>query len=244
MWWITRRLRQLFLRRPAPLISYIHQKKREETETRSPYYSKHNSVSKAPYLCSTRFTFTPVIRRRRRKKKKASRWLMSEYRLGGWDESAPSRKWKGIKYRLVGSQEQQPRDGQPPCSNNSNSPPSPPKGMLCCAGPSSSYSMLYHPAAAHVRRASYWFGRPFRVCASISRRSQLSSSNSQKERERERERHYGSCRPMSLRRGKHGRLKRLQDAPLATVLTTAIQSLRLEVMDRQRINGTYNAHVP
>ena len=49
---------------------------------------------------------------------------------------------------------------------------------------------------------------------------------------------------MSLRRGKHGRLKRLQDAPLATVLTTAIQSLRLEVMDRQRINGTYNAHVP
>ena len=186
MWWITRRLRQLFLRRPAPLISYIHQKKREETETRSPYYSKHNNVSKAPYLCSTRFTFTPVIRRRRRKKKKASRWLMSEYRLGGWDESAPSRKWKGIKYRLVGSQEQQPRDGQPPCSNNSNSPPSPPKGMLCCAGPSSSYSMLYHPAAAHVRRASYWFGRPFRVCASISRRSQLSSSNSQKERERER----------------------------------------------------------
>ena len=182
--------------------------------------------------------------KKKKKEKKASRWLMSEYRLGGWDESAPSRKWKGIKYRLVGSQEQQPRDGQPPCSNNSNSPPSPPKGMLCCAGPSSSYSMLYHPAAAHVRRASYWFGRPFRVCASISRRSQLSSSNSQKERERERERHYGSCRPMSLRRGKHGRLKRLQDAPLATVLTTAIQSLRLEVMDRQRINGTYNAHVP
>ena len=131
MWWITRRLRQLFLRRPAPLISYIHQKKREETETRSPYYSKHNSVSKAPYLCSTRFTFTPVIRRRRRKKKKASRWLMSEYRLGGWDESAPSRKWKGIKYRLVGSQEQQPRDGQPPCSNNSNSPPSPPQKGCC-----------------------------------------------------------------------------------------------------------------
>ena len=124
--------------------------------------------------------------KKKKKEKKASRWLMSEYRLGGWDESAPSRKWKGIKYRLVGSQEQQPRDGQPPCSNNSNSPPSPPKGMLCCAGPSSSYSMLYHPAAAHVRRASYWFGRPFRVCASISRRSQLSSSNSQKERERER----------------------------------------------------------
>ena len=132
------------------------------------------------------YVYASNTKKKKKKEKKASRWLMSEYRLGGWDESAPSRKWKGIKYRLVGSQEQQPRDGQPPCSNNSNSPPSPPKGMLCCAGPSSSYSMLYHPAAAHVRRASYWFGRPFRVCASISRRSQLSSSNSQKERERER----------------------------------------------------------